>query len=115
MAKHVNSQILSFVKSYPSKVANIDDNIKNLIKGVKSMLPNQLTKENHIQICMLMWMHDLLHLPCNNSTPMALCMEMWMNDTILKQETLRESPNLAYHHKQTCEQRSIRLKSIQEG
>ena len=28
---------------------------------------------------MFILMHDLPHLPCSNSVPMALCMSMWMH------------------------------------
>ena len=30
-----------------------------------------IIKQDHIQRCMFMWMHDLSHLPCNNSASMA--------------------------------------------
>ena len=29
--------------------------------------------------CMLMWMHDLIYLPCSISAPMVLCVDMWMH------------------------------------
>ena len=72
---------------------------------------SNLNKSMHVHCeCM-----TYLYLPCSNSAPMASCMNMRMNGIALKQETLRENPNLAYNNKQTSEQRDRKLKSIQEG
>ena len=48
---------------------------KNSSKQVCSSLSS---KRDHIQRCMLVWMHDLPHLPCSNSAPMA-SMDKHMN------------------------------------
>ena len=38
-------------------------------------------------------MHDLSHLPCSNSAPMALCMSMWMHVHGIKQGKHKINPN----------------------
>ena len=83
-----------------------------IIQNIKNTIVSSNLKKTMPIHCGCM---TYLYLPCNNSAPMASCMNMRMNGIALKQETLRENPNLAYNNKQTSEQRDRKLKSIQEG
>ena len=53
-----------------------------------------IVKQDHIQICMLMWIYDLPHLPYSNLAPMASCMNIWM-DGMAFRKGIKTNPNLS--------------------